>query len=91
MLLTEIDKFNPTMDEYRIILQAAIQSGYLSSVQKLLSRGLDVNGTGSPESAPLIIAVEAKHKDVVRDLVDKGADINSTWKCAQRCIRQHMF
>lgn len=79
LLLAEIDTFDPTVDDYRIILRTAIQSGHLSLVGKLLSRGLDVNGTGSPESAPLMIAIESKHEAVVRFLLGKGANINTTY------------
>ena len=55
----------------------AAQHGQVATAQKLLREKADPQATNDDNEAPLLLAVEKKHTQVVRLLVDKGAKVNA--------------
>ena len=55
------------------LLQAA-KNGNLDNVKKALKGGADVNETAKNGTSALILASEEDHEEVVKYLIDKGAD-----------------
>jgi len=58
-------------------LVAAAVSGDKSQVKKYLKEGVDVNSVDWDQLTPLIAAASGGHLDVVKVLVNAGADITS--------------
>ncbi|KAF2675916.1 ankyrin [Lentithecium fluviatile CBS 122367] len=63
-------------------LQAAAARGWVEGVEKLISHGADVNATGGQFGTSLNAAIyspfaEAKSEDLVRKLLDAGAEVSS--------------
>jgi len=53
----------------------AAQNGDLVIVQKLISKGADVNAKDEDGFTPLMLAAKNGHKDVCELLISKGAEI----------------
>jgi ankyrin repeat protein len=58
-------------------LFASVVSGVVSSVQKRLAEGTNINARDRNGRTPLHIAVRLEEKDVADLLISKGADINA--------------
>ena len=56
---------------------AAVQGGNVKTVEYLIARGANVKGTGSPIDTPLVAAAEAGDHDVLKVLLDKGAEVHA--------------
>ncbi len=54
----------------------AVWSGDLESVNAFIANGADVNAAESPRKPPLYLAIEQQWVEVVRCLINAGADIN---------------
>ena len=52
-----------------------IDIGYLEKIQDLIDNGLDINKPYN-DKLPLVVAVVLNKVDIVRLLIDKGADVN---------------
>ena len=61
-------------------LNSAVRSGNIKTVQKLIARGEDINDQGKNTDLPIVIAVKNKHTEIIKYLIKKKADLNST-KC----------
>ncbi|MDQ2842016.1 MAG: ankyrin repeat domain-containing protein [Acidobacteriota bacterium] len=61
----------------RVSLSSAIRSGQLERVKHLLASGGDVNERDEAGSTPLIVAVLSDRPEVLRYLIDQGADVNA--------------
>lgn len=57
-------------------LAAAVKAGDVVGVQKLLSRGANVNATEADGTSPLLNAVYVQDTNIVQLLVNAGADVN---------------
>ncbi|XP_067686927.1 uncharacterized protein [Haliotis asinina] len=57
----------------RKALFEAIDSNCLKTVEKLLKRGTDVNGSNWTDKTPLLHAIEGQHTDIVSCLLEYGA------------------
>ena len=55
----------------------AIEHGDIKLVNKHLSNGADVNARGHYGTAPLVIALRGNHTEIVKLLINKGADLNA--------------
>src|SRR5687768_12414696 len=55
----------------------AAQRGDLGSVTKALAQGANVNAKNRYSSTPLILAAMGGHVDIVKLLVDRGADLKA--------------
>ncbi len=57
----------------------AAKAGDIAEIERLLDEGADVNESGL--ATPLFYAIQYKHTDAVRLLIERGADVNkaSTW------------
>lgn len=53
-----------------------IREGNRKLVQALIAKGVDVNGQ-SVLGTPLMVAIDARNNDIVQDLLEAGADINT--------------
>ena len=64
----------------RNLLHAAAEGGNISIVKSMLSRGIDIDSKDDESSSvtPLIIAVKENHVEVMKYLLQKGADISLT-------------
>ncbi|KAK5659448.1 hypothetical protein OQA88_649 [Cercophora sp. LCS_1] len=63
-----------------LTIQCAIKAGDLETVEKILDAGADVNNSkltrnGYRES-PIALAIRLGHRDIVRLLTERGADVN---------------
>jgi ankyrin repeat protein len=47
------------------------------TAQKLLKEKANIQATNDNDEAPLLLAAESRHKQVVKLLVDKGAEVNA--------------
>lgn len=63
------------MDEQSQGLYDAITHGVIDDVRRYLSEGVDVHGVCGHYETPLIAAVKALNNDIVRLLLDNGANI----------------
>lgn len=59
------------------LLSYACTNGYLATAMLLVEKGARVNFCGAQGAAFLIAALESEHPDVVKFLVENGADINA--------------
>ena len=59
------------------ILLKAAQNGDISKVEKLLSKGAEINAKDIDGRTALILATEEGHTDVVKMLIYKGAEVNA--------------
>ena len=60
----------------RALLKAA-RSGKTLRMAQLLNEGAGVNCAGPDGNTPLLCAAWAGHEDVVRFLIERGAELNS--------------
>jgi len=67
-------------------LNAPAKSGELAQVEAMLKVGADVNAHDKYGRSPLVIAVQADHKDVAEVLIAHGADVNNI-----PCIRKSLL
>jgi len=58
-------------------LTSAIQSGDIATVERLLTEGADLEGTGEKGPTPLAIAAAFDRLEMVQLLLDGGADVNA--------------
>ncbi len=63
-------------------LHAAVRSGNLSEVNRLLASGADVNAGDELGSTPLLDAAWSGNADIVRVLLQHGADVNAVHRQA---------
>lgn len=72
---------NTASDEYGGALYSACENDSPAVVQLLLEAGADIQASvtryGKPGCTPLQVAAWWNHKDVVRVLIDHGADVNN--------------
>ncbi|KAL9043543.1 MAG: hypothetical protein Q9214_003274, partial [Letrouitia sp. 1 TL-2023] len=72
---------NTRSDEYGGALYSASENNSLAAVQLLLEKGADIHASVTryekPGCTPLQVASRRNHKDVVRILIDHGADVNN--------------
>ena len=57
-------------------LNQAIATGETGTVQRVIARGVDVNGRGMHAMTPLMTAAKAGRIDICELLVGHGADVN---------------
>ncbi|PUU75248.1 ankyrin repeat-containing domain protein [Tuber borchii] len=57
-------------------LQTAVAEGDLDAVQRLINSGADVNAPPSRDDTPLLAAISAKNPDIVKLLLENGAEVN---------------
>ncbi|KAH0538580.1 hypothetical protein FGG08_004830 [Glutinoglossum americanum] len=55
----------------------AAEEGYIESVRRQLSKGVDVNAQGGSFGTALVAAASNGHTDIVRLLLNSGADVNA--------------
>jgi ankyrin repeat protein len=56
-----------------------LNSNEPSKIQKIINKGFDVNGIGNPLNAPpLHLAITYNRHDIVKILIENGADVNAT-------------
>jgi ankyrin repeat protein len=65
----------------------AVKNGDLAYVQKLISKGADVNAKDNIGMTPLMAAAEEGRKDVCELLISKGADINAQDKDGKTALK----
>ncbi|MEJ2246218.1 MAG: ankyrin repeat domain-containing protein [Acidobacteriota bacterium] len=58
-------------------LTVAVTSGDIAEVRRLLDTGVDINPTTDNEATPLILASRNGHTEIVRLLLDAGANANA--------------
>ena len=68
----------------RNLLHAAAEGGNSSIVMRALSCDIDINSKDDCSATPLIIAVKQNHIEVVKYLLQKGADISLTTEDKKR-------
>ena len=68
-----VEDISPSQSE---TLEQAIHSNDYQTVAKMLSNGLDINGTIAGDGSLLIMAIKAGHEAMVYRLIDAGADVN---------------
>lgn len=59
-----------------IIAVSSAASGDLESIIRLMNRGLDINEGDYDKRTPLHLAVSAGHIDIIKHLIENGANIN---------------
>ena len=75
----------------RNLLHAAAEGGNIFIVRSMLSRDIDINSKGDKCSAtPLIIATMENHVEVMKYLLQKGADISLTTGSPKRRSALHI-
>ena len=52
------------------------KKGDLAKVQQLIASGADINAIDKDNTTALMWAIQKKHMDIARFLIDKGADVN---------------
>lgn len=67
-------------------LVTAAERGDLAKVQKLLKLGIDVNATDKGEESALWKAINGDHTEVVKILVQNGANVNSGSSFTLPCL-----
>nr|XP_058942638.1 putative ankyrin repeat protein RF_0381 [Pocillopora verrucosa] len=68
----------------RNLLHAAAEGGNSSIVMRALSCDIDINSKDDCSATPLIIAVKQNHIEIVKYLLQKGADISLTTEDKKR-------
>jgi hypothetical protein len=66
------------IDIWNTILVRAAETGHLQNAKESIDAGADVNITLSTGATPLMLAIFDGHTDIVRLLLDKGANPNCT-------------
>jgi len=58
-------------------LMQAVKSNNIATVQELIQKGIDVNELDANQDAPLVIAAYKGYTDIVRLLLEAGADVTA--------------
>jgi len=59
-----------------VSLHTAAQHGLLEKLKELISKGTDVNAKNNAGETALEVAIQEYHQDIVRLLIDKGAEVS---------------
>ena len=70
-------------------LKSAIEKGDLEAVSALLEKGISVNEMLESEFTPLITATNSGHFDIVKKLIESGADVNAKRKVTKNLLTPH--
>lgn len=73
----DIDSIFDMGGKRRTLLRLACGRGYEDAVQKLIHRGCNVDKKDAGDSTPLMAATYNKHIEIMRLLIDAGADVNA--------------
>lgn len=76
-MLDEGRNVNEVTDEGESLLALACASGYYELAQLLLAMRANVEDRGLKDTTPLMEAASAGHADIVRLLIQHGADVNA--------------
>lgn len=90
LIFENIEDYESLKDEYKTILMTyACGCGFLDIVKKMVEVGADVNYDGSHE--PLTEAIYGNRTEVVKYLIDNGAEVFSTSFLVYTAVKNNNF